>query len=134
MAKAWIHAASSAKKFGGEPSDYEDIHLLMDSSKSAHADNRHRAATHNAWFVSQIIPKIFGHTRVNSEGRTYSTVDVAEQHVLEDFGLKYLPSLSDYLGEMEMKDWMQNGRGDESPPSCRRLYRATKSTAYELKD
>ncbi len=30
MAKPWIHAVSSAKKFGGVPEDYFDIHNLMD--------------------------------------------------------------------------------------------------------
>lgn len=62
MAKPYRHAMSSAKKFGGTPDDYIDIHNLMDSSKSAIGDNRHRALTHNAWFVGSIVELIFGVT------------------------------------------------------------------------
>lgn len=50
MAKPYIHAISSAKRFGGKPEDYIEIHNLMDSSKGAIPDNRHRALTHNSWF------------------------------------------------------------------------------------
>ena len=45
--KPIIHAESSARKFGGQPEDYLEIHNFMDSSKSVIADNRHRALTHN---------------------------------------------------------------------------------------
>ena len=34
MSKPWIHALSSAKRFGGVPEDYIEIHNLMDSSKA----------------------------------------------------------------------------------------------------
>ena len=62
MAKPIFHAESSARRFGGTPEDYLPIHDLMDSSKGAVADNRHRALTHNAWFLSNIIERVFGHT------------------------------------------------------------------------
>lgn len=55
MSKPWIHSLSSSKKFGGKPEDYMALHELMDSSKSVIADNRHRALTHTAWFISTII-------------------------------------------------------------------------------
>lgn len=116
MSKPYIHAMSSAKKFGGVAEDYLDIHNLMDSSKATIADNRHRALTHNAWFIGTILEKVFGTTRKNSAGRTYSVRDIGEQHVLEDFGKKFIPSAQDYLQEIEFKSWMQNGRG--VPPSC----------------
>ena len=41
MAKSDKHAESSAKQYGGSSEDYLEIHEMMDSSKSAHADNRH---------------------------------------------------------------------------------------------
>ena len=110
MAKPFIHAQSSARKFGGKPEDYLDIHNLMDSSKSVMPDNRHRALTHNSWFIGHIIEKIFGVTRLNSEGRQYSTRDIAEQHVLEDFGGRFIPSAQDYLQEIHYHEWM-NGNG-----------------------
>jgi hypothetical protein len=119
MSKPFIHAQSSARRYGGTPDDYIDIHNLMDSSKAAVADNRHRSLTHNAWFIGQIIEKIFGVTRTNSAGRTYSVRDIAEQHVLEDFRGKFIPTAQDYIQEMEFKDWMQNGDG--YPPSFEKI-------------
>ena len=121
MSKPWIHALSSARKFGGKPEDYLDIHNLMDSSKAAIADNRHRALTHNSWFVGTILEQIFGVVRDNSDGKKYSVRDIGEQHVLEDFKGKFIPSPQDYLAEIEFKDWMQNGRG--VPPSFSKLVR-----------
>lgn len=110
MAKAYLHAISSAKKFGGIPEDYIDIHNLLDSSKSIVADNRHRVLTHNSWFISTIIERIYGITLLNSDGKQISTRDVAEQHVLEDFGGNFIPSAQDYLQEINYKEWM-NGNG-----------------------
>jgi hypothetical protein len=51
MANAFIHAKSSAKKYGGKMEDYLDIHEFMDSSKLATPSNQHRVLTHNNWFV-----------------------------------------------------------------------------------
>jgi len=119
VAKAHIHAASSAKKFGGEAEEYMDIHLLLDSSKKVIGDHRHRCLSHSTWFIAEILPRIFGHTRTNSAGRVYSVVDVGEQHLLEDFGGKFMPTAQDYLMEMRLQPWMSNGRGE--PPSSRGL-------------
>ncbi|MBK8723539.1 MAG: hypothetical protein IPL95_15140 [Saprospiraceae bacterium] len=109
MAKPFIHAKSSVKKFGGNINDYLEIHNLLDSSKSVIADNRHRSLTHNSWFVSTIIERIFGTTIFNSEGKEVSTREIAEQHILEDFG-GFIPSGQDFLQELEYKEWM-NGNG-----------------------
>jgi len=46
--------------------------------------------------------------------------DLCEQHILEDFGMKFIPTVSDYLGEMEYKHWMNNGKGD-IPPSHKKI-------------
>lgn len=121
MAKPWIHAKNSARKFGGKPEDYLELHNLMDSSKNCMPDNRHRALTHNSWFIGAGGPleMIFGHVIINSDGNEVSVRDLGEQHILEDFGMKFIPAVSDYLGEMEYQDWMQNGRG--YPPSHTKL-------------
>jgi hypothetical protein len=116
MAKAHIHAESSAKKFGGTPNDYLDIHLLLDDSKKVLGDWRHRALTHNTWFIATILPKIFGNTRTNSDGKVYSVVDIGEQHVLEDYGMKFIPTAQDFLAELECASWMMNGKSG-MPPS-----------------
>lgn len=115
MSKPYIHAISSARRFGGVPEDYIEIHNLMDSSKGAIADNRHRALTHTAWFLSTILERVFGVTINNSQGRKVSVRDVGEQHILEDFGGRYIPTAQDYLEHMNFEDWMQNGsRGHPS--------------------
>lgn len=116
MSKPYIHAVSSAKKFGGEWQDYIEIHELMDSSKSVIADNRHRALTHNSWFISTIIPKIFGEVmKRQSDGQLVSSRDIAEQHVLEDYRHKFIPSGSDFISRIPFEPWMQNGQ--EGSPS-----------------
>lgn len=101
--KPYLHANISAKKFGGKPEDYLDIHDMMDSSGMAHADIRHRALFHHS-FGCFMMEKIFGTTRVNSDGKTYSVRDVAEAHVIEDLGM--IPTVSNYLNNMDIQLWM----------------------------
>ena len=125
MAKPWIHAVSSAKKYGGKPEDYIAIHNLMDSSKSTVADSRHRCLTHTSWFIGEILEQIFGTVFTNSDGKQISVRDIGEMHVLEDFGGKFIPSAQDYLQEIEFKDWMLNGTGH--PPSYAKLAERRKS-------
>jgi hypothetical protein len=128
VSKPWIHAESSVRKWGGKPEDYIAIHNLMDSSKSTIADSRHRALTHNAWFIGAGGPLelIFGVTLTNSDGRQVSVRDVAEQHVLEDFGNRFIPSVQDYLEGIPMQDWMVQGKGP--PPPSFRAVEANKGT------
>lgn len=134
MSKPWIHAQSSAKKFGGRPEDYIEIHNFMDSSKGCIGDNRHRALTHNSWFVSAGGPleRIFGVVIKNSLGKQISVRDVGEQHILEDFGMRFIPTPQDYLQEMEMKSWMSNGK-DDAPSSYRKIaQKAKKKTTLKV--
>lgn len=108
MGKPWEHAESSAKQFGGKPEDYIDIHDLLDSSKSVVADSRHRALTHNTWFIGPNGPleRIFGKTILNSDNKNVSVRDIAEQHIREDFNLTFIPSAQDYLQNMRWAPWM----------------------------
>ena len=101
--KPYIHAKSSAHKFGGSPEDYSDIHNFMDSSKACVPDVRHRAVLHSA-FGCFIVEQMFGETRVNSAGKTYSTRDVAEQHIMEDLG--FIPSMDKWFESMTIQQWM----------------------------
>ena len=109
MSKPIFHAMSSARKFGGKSEDYIAIHDFFDMSKGAIPDNRHRALTHNSWFLSNVLERVFGHTITNSDGKIVSTREIGEQHILEDFGNRFIPSAQDYLQEIEFKDWMNNG-------------------------
>ncbi len=107
----YIHAELSAKRFGGIPEDYLDIHELMDSSKAAYSTNAHRILTHNSWFVVTILPKVFGHVRDNSDGKRYNVKDVGEYHILEDFRMRFIPTVQDYIEDMGCPDWVNNGGG-----------------------
>ena len=51
MAKAWVHAESSAKRWGGTPDDYIAIHEKIDQTKSAHAEVTHRCVFHSAFGI-----------------------------------------------------------------------------------
>lgn len=61
MANAWIHSKSSSRKYGGTPEDYMPLHEKMDCSKAYIADNRHRALTHNMFWVKEVMIPIFGY-------------------------------------------------------------------------
>lgn len=117
--KPWIHAQSSASRFGGKPEDYMPIHEFLDSSKGAIADNRHRALTHTSWFLSVVLPRVFGEVFTNSEGKKLSTRDIGEQHILEDFKGRFIPTPQDYLAGVEFASWMDNGNG--LPPSSQHM-------------
>lgn len=133
--KPMLHAISSAKKFGGNYSDYLEIHDLMDSSKSAHASVKHRSIFHSAFGVF-IVEKIFGHCiSVQKDSLPfYITTEIAEKQIeidrlLEEIerlkkpytkqvsvrdvaelhvieDLGTLPSLDDYLKCMTVETWM----------------------------
>lgn len=158
MSKPWIHAESSARRWGGKPEDYIEIHNLLDSSKGTIADSRHRALTHNAWFLSEILERIFSVvipiSVCGSCGRKtdperlerrdgydicfggefgehiftpkrVSVRDVGEQHVLEDYSGRFIPSAQDFLELVPQQDWMLNGKNG-SPPSFRKIEAQTK--------
>ena len=108
--KPYLHAKSSAKRYGGEPSDYLPIHDFLDSSKSAHASVKHRAVLHSAFGI-YLAERVFGHNIINSKGREVSVRDIAEQHVLEDLGT--IPSLDDWLKGMPIESWMGGPKRDK---------------------
>jgi hypothetical protein len=130
MAKPFFHAKSSAKKYGGTWEDYMAIHEFMDSSKAAVADNRHRALTHNSWFIGTVLPRVFGEVYFReSDGKPVQTRDIGEQHILEDFKMRFIPTAQDFIENMEFKDWMQNGAGG-APSSHRKVIDARKNKTY----
>lgn len=135
MSKPYFHAQSSAKKYGGVWEDYMEIHEFMDSSKAAFPDNRHRALTHNSWFIGTVLPKVFGETfRRKSDNKIVNTRDIGEMHVLEDYKFKFIPTVVDFLSEMEFMPWMQNAAG-EPPASHKKLhakYKTKKGSPAEV--
>lgn len=110
----YTHAKNSAKKFGGVPEDYLEIHQFMDSSKSHIADIRHRLLLHHSFGVD-LATRICGdialvsggtkeryiHTGTikNSDGKIVYVRDVAEQHVRED--TLAIPSVAEAFAMIE---------------------------------
>lgn len=104
--KPYVHAKLSAKKYGGVPSDYLDIHDWFDQTKMALPDVRHRLILHNS-VGCYLAEQMFGHTRTNSEGKVYHVRNVAEDHVIEDLG--HIPTLEKCLAQVKPEPWMSGG-------------------------
>lgn len=105
--KPHLHAAISVKKHGGQMLDYLPLHEFIDHSKSAVADVRHRAMLHSAWGI-YVVSRVFGDLMTNSDGKTVSVRDIAEEHVLQDLG--FIPTMDDWLKDMPIQGWMSGTR------------------------
>lgn len=101
--------------------DYLAIHKKMDCSKAHFPDNRHRALTHTMFWVYEVMVPLFGDTILNASGRTVSVKDICELHILEDYRMKFIPTVSDWLQEVGMRNWMQNGF-KEVPASANKIF------------
>jgi hypothetical protein len=86
MAHAFYHARSSARKFGGIPEDYYDLHEFMDSTKQHVPDARHRLFLHNAWGIWLAERALGTLLTRGSDNHVLPTRTILEQHVKEDFG------------------------------------------------
>ena len=106
----YTHAKNSAKRFGGVPEDYIEIHQFMDSSKSHMADIRHRLLLHHSFGVDlatricgdiALVGERYVHTGTirNSEGKVVYVRDVAEQHIRED--VLEIPSVAEAFAMIE---------------------------------
>jgi len=107
MAHPSKHAESSARRWGGHPSEYLKFHEWLDESKALVADVRHRALRHHAEGVF-MMEKIFGSSFVNSVGKTVYVRYIGEQHVLEDLGR--IPSFQDWIESIQLQPWMRGQR------------------------
>lgn len=131
MSKPWIHCQMQAKKFGGTPDDYLEINEFMDLSKGAIPSHIHRALSHTSWFISTILPRVFGETfKRKSDGKIMSTRDIGESHVLEDNGMKFIPTAQDYLAEIPIRSWMMNAMSG-FPPSYQGIINGRKSQSIK---
>lgn len=104
MANPWHHALSSARKFGGKPEDYIEIHEWFDASKEIVADFRHRVLRHHAQGIYECM-RVFGTTITNSDGKQIPVRWVGEQHVKEDFKGR-IPSFADWVRAIRPEQWM----------------------------
>ena len=106
MAHPDHHSESSARKFGGQPSDYHAIHDWLDASKAHEALPVHRAIRHHSFGIFD-AQRVFGRAITNSDGRLVPVRFIAEQHVRED--CRRIPSVSDWLRGIPVEPWMVNG-------------------------
>jgi hypothetical protein len=107
MSHPYYHAKSSAKKFGGEASDYQHIHDWFDQTKSHLPDVRHRALLHSSFGIF-LAEQVFGTVLTRkSDGRSVPIRAIGEQHVLEDMGR--IPTVQDWFKNMPMEAWMARG-------------------------
>ena len=110
MAHPYDHARSSAKKFGGDPEEYLEIHKWFDATKAWVGHSNHRMFRHHSEGIFE-AEKLFGVWFQNSAGKKVYTRYVGEQHVREDcFG--YVPSA---------KEWIQNINRPNPPEWMRRV-------------
>ena len=93
------HAMSSAKKHGGEPSDYQYIHDWFDETKQFFGDARHRALCHHTAGIYW-CEEAFGVCMTNKAGKIVPVRVIAEQHVIEDMG--FLPTPEWWLSQMTL--------------------------------
>lgn len=101
--KPFKHAQNSVRKYGGIPSDYQEIHDFFDSSKACVPDIRHRALLHSSFGIF-MVEKVFGTAITNSDGKFVSVRDIGEDHVIEDLG--FIPTVEKWLGNIPIADWM----------------------------
>ena len=111
MANSHTHAVSSARRFGGQPSDYQAVHDWFDATKATYADVRHRALRHHTFGIFESEER-FGHAlQVHHEDGTplklVPTRLIAEQHVVEDCG--FIPTVQEWLEQMPVKPFMLRG-------------------------
>lgn len=101
--KPYLHAISSAKRHGGKPEDYQEIHDFIDSSKQAFPGVQHRAILHNAFGIF-LAEKVFGTTITNSDAKKIQVRDIAEYHVFQDLGT--IPTVEDWVKNIPVQPWM----------------------------
>ena len=103
MAHMTFHAESSARRFGGEPTDYYALHQWFDATKEHMADFRHRALRHHSQGIFE-AERVFGVLLPNG----VPTRLVAEMHVKQDCGGR-IPDVRDWLGRIAPEAWMNKG-------------------------
>lgn len=117
--KPLLHAKISAKRFGGQPEDYIEIHNWIDQVKAHVPDARHRLILHNSFGIflcEQMFGEIVEHKGnyirmpyvVISGGRQVSVRDIAEQHVIDDLG--HIPTLVQVLDKAQIPASVISGK------------------------
>jgi hypothetical protein len=137
--KPSVHSNLLARKYGGIPSDYQEVHDFLDMSKMTHSDLRHRCILHNT-LGPFLAEKGIGvnHSRAEYLKKKYGWSDEEYQDVLSMAsdrsgttivnadGAKVsvreiaeqhiiqdmgeIPSVSKYLDGMPLYEWLGHGQ------------------------
>lgn len=107
MTHPYHHAETSARIFGGVPSDYQAVHDWFDATKETFCDFRHRALRHHSQGIFE-AERVFGKTLVNSHGKAVPVRYIGEQHVKEDCAGR-IPTVADWLSQIKPAGWMARG-------------------------
>jgi hypothetical protein len=107
-----VHAERSAKKWGGTPDEYLELHQFFDQTKAHVPDNRHRLILHNSFGI-YLAEQVFGLRIVNSDGKRVFVRDVGVQHILEDLG--NVPTLAQCLEGIPIRPWMAGAKRSMCP-------------------
>lgn len=97
-----FHARSSSKKFGGDWSDYHDLHHFLDSSKAFFASVPHRLFLHTNDLGRSLLTRKFGQYIRNHDNVEVPVDAIMDQHLDEDFYFR--PKLSDWLAHASFQD------------------------------
>lgn len=119
MPKPLIHAQLDSKRFGCEIDDIIKIHEWFDQTKAYMPDMRHRCITHTSLGIF-LCTQVFGEYIIAKNSKRISTRDIGESHYLVDYNNKWIPTLQDFLVNMEFQEWMQ-GKGN-GPPSYQKIH------------
>lgn len=137
--KPSIHSNLSVRKYGGIPSDYQEVHDFLDMSKMTHSDLRHRCILHNT-LGPFLAEKGIGvnHSKAEYLKKKYGWSDEEYQDILSlasdrsgttivnADGVKVsvrdvaeqhiiqdmgeIPSVSKYLDGMPLYEWLGHGQ------------------------
>ena len=118
MSHCYYHAVSSARRWGGDPAEYQHLHNWFDASKIILADPRHRALRHHAEGIFA-LETAYGTTLTNSAGRIVPVRLIGEQHVIEDLG--FIPSFADWARLITPAAWVTRGNPKGSPGRDREI-------------
>ena len=99
------HAKSSVRKWGGQISDYQQIHEWFDETKAWIGHSKHRMFRHHSEGIFECEKK-FGLSFENSDGKKVYTRYVGEQHVKEDCN-GYIPTAKEWVDNINTPtEWM----------------------------
>ena len=103
MSNPYYHCVSSAKRFGGVPEDYAELHEWFDRGKASQPNYKHRCLSHHSQGIFDAM-QVFGQTLTISTGAKVPVRLIGEQHIQEDLG--FIPTLQDWMELLHAKRWM----------------------------